>query len=412
MVTAYGSEEVLRLSQEAGADAFLMKPVTPSQLLDTLLFTLGRERLLGEELPALTATAPPGSDGLEGARVLLVEDNEINREFAAELLRSAGIEVTEAVDGAAAVARIEEAGFDAVLMDVQMPVLDGYEATRRIRSLESTAAEGPVDRIPIIAMTALAMSQDAERSREAGMDDHVSKPLDPDLLLVTLARWIVRDEDSALPQRSPRTVAAIPTDLLALTTVDAGEGVRRIGGRPDAYRKQLRRFRAHFAHAVSDIEEAVAARDLVTAQERCHVLKGVAGNIGASALHGQLEQIHSDLMTGVIPDDILLDQAQESLAAVLQEIDALPVESPAPAADPAERLGPDDVRDLVGQLTQALQFDLGAAEPLLDRLRRGCAGTALEPEVTDLDALMEVFDVDAALGRLERLDPRAVEVAP
>jgi HPt (histidine-containing phosphotransfer) domain-containing protein len=172
----------------------------------------------------------------------------------------------------------------------------------------------------------------------------------------------------------------------------------------------LRRFRAHFDRGVQDIRAAVAVPDLVVAEERCHALKGVAGNIGDVTLHAQLERIDSDLKSGVIPDPALFDSAEAMLRAVITEVDGLPPAVDLAPAGGTGRLAPEQVRDLVGQLVQALQFDLGAAEPLLDQLRAGCAGTALEADISRIAGMVDVFDTDSALEHLRSLDPGAVEV--
>ncbi len=213
MVTAYGREEVIRLAEQAGVDGFLIKPVSPSTLLDTILPVLGRARIFGTDEQHRGGKAElAGSGQLAGARLLLVEDNEINREFATELLRSEGIEVEAAENGQVAIDMVRRQDYDAVLMDVQMPVMDGLEATRRIRALAETPDGARFAALPIIAMTALAMAQDAERSNAAGMNDHVTKPIAPDQLMATLAKWVRLPAERARrrPRRFPPTCGRSP----------------------------------------------------------------------------------------------------------------------------------------------------------------------------------------------------------
>ncbi|MET0094943.1 MAG: response regulator, partial [Sedimenticola sp.] len=183
MLTAFGREEVRQQAEAAHLDAFLIKPVSPSVLFNTILDVLG-------EVTPESDTGKGGEDdagsrqALQGARVLLVEDNEINAQVAEEMLAQAGVEVTVAMDGRQGVDQVGRQRFDGVLMDVEMPVMDGYEATRIIRSDPEYAT------LPIIAMTANAMPSDRDRCIEAGMNDFVSKPFDPPQLLATLARWV------------------------------------------------------------------------------------------------------------------------------------------------------------------------------------------------------------------------------
>jgi len=187
MVTAFGREEALASASERGVrlPTVLTKPVTPSTLLEAIGEVLGK----GLEIVTRSEERADGHQEsvarLKGARVLLVEDNEMNQELATELLASAGITVVLAVNGQDALDRLAKEGrFDAVLMDCQMPVMDGYTAARAIRGNPAWAG------MPVIAMTANAMAGDREKVLEAGMCDHIAKPLNVEAMFATLARWI------------------------------------------------------------------------------------------------------------------------------------------------------------------------------------------------------------------------------
>jgi PAS domain S-box-containing protein len=407
MVTAYGREEVIRLAEQAGVDGFLIKPVSPSTLLDTLLPVLGRGRLLeAGDAPARQAAPPPVSRRLAGARLLLVEDNEINREFATELLRGEGIVVDEAVDGQQAVDLVQRQDYDAVLMDIQMPVMDGLEAARHIRALADQPDGGRFARLPIIAMTALAMAKDVEQGRAAGMNDHVTKPIAPEQLLAVLAHWV----DVPAGRLAPPVDAAVealpdqlPAALVALRHFDATEGVRRIGGRPESYCRQLRRFREHYAGAAAELQRLLADQGARRAEEYCHALKGVTGNLGATALYERLTAIDETLKLGARPAAAEFADFAELLAEALGEIDGVLASDAEPAAVTAEPLAMAELAQLLDELEQALRYDLGAAEPLMTRLRAGVAGGGLALEVASLAALVDNFEIDAALDRLAAL---------
>ena len=190
MVTAYGREEVFREAATAGVEIVLVKPVNPSILFDAAVQALGGTVATGERE---TATADGGADleAVRGARVLLVEDNLLNQQVAQELLTEAGFEVEVAENGEVAVGRVREEAYDAVLMDMHMPVMDGEAATRQIRQDRRFAD------LPILAMTANAMEGDRERCLEAGMNDHIPKPIDPEVLFATLRRWILGGREAA-----------------------------------------------------------------------------------------------------------------------------------------------------------------------------------------------------------------------
>ncbi|WP_051331844.1 hybrid sensor histidine kinase/response regulator [Methylocaldum szegediense] len=400
MITAYGREDVIRLAEQAGVDGFLIKPVSPSILLDSILSVLGRRRIF-QANEGYRPSSPDliGSSRLAGARVLVVEDNDINREFAIELLRGEGIEVDSAANGEEALDRVQRHDYDAVLLDIQMPVMDGFEAARRIRALADAPGGERFAHLPIIAMTALAMAKDAEQSRMAGMNDHITKPIAPDQLMATLAKWI------RLPAMRragvPQTEESF-ADLLELTSLDSREGIRRIGGKADAYRRQLRRFREHYADAVAELQRA-AERGVREAEEYCHMLKGVAGNLGARELYRKLGQIDTLLRQGDLPDATALAELSGLLEAVLRDIDSLSAKPAPESAGGAVLLNYTRLLERLDDLEHAFENDLGAAEPLFGELRSGTAGTPFEPQIAAIAASFDVFDIDKALAQLGAL---------
>jgi signal transduction histidine kinase/DNA-binding response OmpR family regulator/HPt (histidine-containing phosphotransfer) domain-containing protein len=409
MVTAYGREDVFRLAEQAGVDGFLIKPVSPSTLLDTILSVLGRGRVFGQEEKLRAPAELAVSGKLAGAQLLLVEDNDINREFATELLRSEGIVVDVAVDGAEALAKVQQRDYDGVLMDIQMPVMDGLEATRRIRALATAPGGERFATLPIIAMTALAMAQDAEKTAAAGMNDHITKPVAPDRLMAVLAKWLrlpagrASAPSSIRPAPLPSDAADYPPDLLALMSVNAREGIRRIGGKADAYRRQLWRFREHYPDAVTELRRLAAEQGIAPAEAYCHALKGVSGNLGAHALYEQVVAIDTQLQRGELPDAAAFDTLAQLLQILMHEIDGLAV-PPAPTFVPgAAPLDPAQLDDLLVRLAYVLEYDLGAVEPLLTTLRGGLAGTPHAATLSRIAAHADQFDIDAALLMVRQL---------
>ena len=406
MVTAYGREDVFRLAQQAGVDGFLIKPVSPSTLLDAILTVLGRKRVLdneGRRRPARRLMAA----GLAGARVLLVEDNAINREFASELLRGEGMLVDEAVNGLQAFEMVQAGQYQAVLMDIQMPLMDGLEAARKIRALGGERFAS----LPIIAMTALAMAHDAEQSLAAGMNDHVTKPIAPDRLLATLARWIRLPAGQAVQARVLAPPAApVPSDLLALTSLDAREGIRRIGGKADAYRRQLQRFRDHYADAGAQLGAMLELRQYQQADNFCHLLVGVTGNIGADALFGQLGKIGAILKQGAMPAAAEFEAMQVLLDHLVADIDSISVGAAAPSQARAALPGA-AVIALLAQLSNALEYDLGRAAALLAELRAGAVGTAEAATIAAIAHSADAFAIDEAVVLANELRQRMMAQA-
>jgi PAS domain S-box-containing protein len=185
MITAFSREDISPVAHEAEIEGFLQKPVTPSALLDSLMSLFGATGI--EKIPATAEKTERAASLANGVRVLLVEDNEVNQQVAKELLESEGAKVTIANHGAEAVKLLTQVNqpppFDVVLMDLQMPEMDGLTATSLLR------AQPYLQQLPIIAMTAHVMTDEVQRCLEAGMNDHVAKPIDPEVFFATLARW-------------------------------------------------------------------------------------------------------------------------------------------------------------------------------------------------------------------------------
>jgi CheY-like chemotaxis protein len=230
---------------------------------------------------------------IAGARVLLVEDNELNRDVATELLADAGLVVDVARNGQEALAMLRESSYDAVLMDMQMPVMDGLEATREIRRMPGLGA------LPVIAMTANAMASDRERCLEAGMNDHVAKPIDPKQLWETLLAWI----KPRLPQPLPGLRAArvpdqpLPPALAEVPGLDVRTALDRLLGKTAVYVGLLRRFVVSQAAADARIAASISGGDFGEAHRLVHTLKGLAATIGAASLRDVAARLETAIET-------------------------------------------------------------------------------------------------------------------
>jgi len=278
MVSAFGREEVMGASPGASLDGFLIKPVNESLLIDTIAGIFGGSAAGPAAEPRQRPMPAPAS--LAGRRVLLVEDNEINRELATELLADLGIATAIAVNGREAVDRVAAESFDLVLMDIQMPVMDGLTATGLIR------ADDRFGSLPIIAMTAHAMSGDRERSIGAGMNDHITKPIAPDKLTEALIRWMPA-EPAARPRPEDPAPTSTPTadglpDRLAPFDIQAA--LARTNGKPQLLRKMIAGFRDRYRNAGADLRTLVAEGKAEDAERLAHSLKSVAATLEAKDL--------------------------------------------------------------------------------------------------------------------------------
>ena len=289
MVTAYGREQVMNQAQKAGLDGFLIKPVSQSIMFDSIMQAFGKE--IERKHPSQQEAEIEGLQGIKGAKILLVEDNEINQQVAREILEGAGFIITIADNGKIALEKLAEDKFDAVLMDVQMPVMDGYEATGRIRN------KSEFDNLPVIAMTAHAMKGDLEKSIAAGMNDHITKPIDPHQLFNTLIKWI-KPGDRKIPvtmKKLPQAKSGDMEHIPNLEGIDVETGIKRVAGNRKLYRKLLLRFREENGEVIKKIKEAQSGGEKELSVRLAHTVKGVAGNIGANELYKKSRAVESAL---------------------------------------------------------------------------------------------------------------------
>jgi PAS domain S-box-containing protein len=408
MVTAHGREDVLKRAPTAGLEAVLIKPVAPSLLFDTTIRIFGavQDDTTGEARAAAdTSIALP--ENLQGCRILLVEDNDFNQEVATELLKEVGLKVELAENGAVALQKLREAPvgtFNLVLMDMQMPVMDGVAATIEIRK------QARFDSLPIVAMTANVMAAERQRCLDAGMNDHVAKPIDPAALFDALARWLTpRAEAEAEPE--PRRRAAGAADIaesfdpagLKIEGLDVKLGLSRVLGKRRLYSDLLLKFARDQTKAPQLLQEALDQGDLSTAQRLAHTAKGLAGNIGAIRLQEQAGLLETAIRDHAPREKIdpLLDVWRAGLRDLISELWAA---LPAPQARPQNGAANDAARqrEVMRRLENLLRNDDSDAVDLVDA-EADTLRAALGP--SGFEALAEAshaFDFDAALQELSR----------
>ncbi|HEX5398984.1 MAG TPA: response regulator, partial [Verrucomicrobiae bacterium] len=363
LVTAFGREEVREEAERLQLDGFLVKPVTKSMIVDTLVNVFASP---ADEPGTEPGRKPEETAQLKGLRVLLAEDNEINQQIAVELLEGAGASVQIASNGRECVEKLAAApdAFDAVLMDLQMPEMDGYQATAKIR------AEARLAKLPIIAMTAHATIEERQRCLAAGMNDHVSKPIDPAALFETVGRFY-KPAESITPHvqstGSKETSRDILQELPLTEGLDTRDGLARVAGNRKLYFKLLRQFAEQQANAPAEIAQALEKNDFAIAERLAHTVKGVAGNLGARGVHSVAARLEKA---------IAVKSPQEALTPLLQEFDstlkdfnnrlraALPSETDAPtSAVQATPVDSKEAKDVVEKMTGLLNnFDPAAGE--------------------------------------------------
>jgi CheY-like chemotaxis protein/HPt (histidine-containing phosphotransfer) domain-containing protein len=298
MLTSLASGNEAQLAYESGVDIYLTKPVRQSELLDALARVLSRE----EPAVARAVTVVPG----KRARVLVVEDNLVNQEVARVMLRDLGCDIRLADNGREALNAMRTQVFDLVLMDCQMPEMDGFEALRRFRSANQADYETPIT-VPIVALTANALAGDQERCLAAGFNDYMAKPFKQQQLDQLLERWTMQGELPAAGARMPTSMpAADPppsgdSDALDLTVIERIRDMERRGA-SRLLQRLIHTYLTTAAKHVADAEQALASGDAPALRHAVHTLKSSSANLGATGLsrhcatletHARASQIHA-----------------------------------------------------------------------------------------------------------------------
>ncbi len=322
MITSFGREKIAEEAWKVGIKAFLNKPVSYSMLFDTIMEVFGKDVRTKRGGVSKGLRYSKEIEKIRGAYILLVEDNEINQQVAKELLSDSGFIIDIAGNGMEAVGKVASSGnpskYDVVLMDLQMPEMDGYTATKEIRKMHE------YDALPIIAMTADAMSGIREQCLSAGMQDYITKPIDPDEVFGKLSRWIQEDVHRVVPQipTPERTSTDITIELPEFSSLDVKDGMIRVMGKKHLYVELLNKFVSSNAGSYEELIAAMHAQDQEKAVRIVHTVKGVAGNLGAKNLQAVAAKLEMSLRANLKVDPKLLSNFQDQLAMTIEDIAA------------------------------------------------------------------------------------------
>ena len=401
MVTAYGREEAIEGAGHADFQGVITKPVTPSNLLNAIMHAMGKETINENRSVNRRHESQDAINHLQGANILLVEDNELNQELAQELLEQNGLSVTLANNGLEALRLLREFSYDGVLMDLQMPVMDGYEATSRIRQ------QADLKDLVVIAMTANAMTRDREKVLAVGMNDHIAKPINVDDMFKTMAKWVTPKNNSPLPKKP--TAPQIETDseliVLELPGIDTEAGLAITQGNHKLYLKLLNKFHEGQADFVERFTRARNHKTDSMAAERCvHSLKGVAGNIGANVLMNaatDLEQACMHNLTDIELDDALT-AVQVSLGQVLTSLSSATLSKKRNTGS-GQTLDQEAFMVLLDRLTQFLQDDDTDAIEVIDELHQLPGIEQYSSILNKLTKAVEGYDFEKGLKLLNKL---------
>jgi two-component system sensor histidine kinase/response regulator len=387
MMTAYGRDLVDKRVCDSYLDGLLVKPLTPSLLFDAIIHAFDSKESI-RSTPILP-DRQPDKVPLHG-KVLLVEDSEINQLVAMELLVDMGLDVDTVDNGSNALAYVKEHHPDLILMDIQMPVMDGFEATRKIREMPEMAD------LPIFAMTANALVGDAEKSLAAGMNGHIAKPVNPEELYQILSGYFTKHTDSEQPdtleyQKSWKLPDQSPA------CIDLQRGVKQVGGKPDFYRKLLRDFVTGHGDAVNEIKALIDSSRIADARRMAHTLKGVGANIGAIELQQAASEMEVYLKNSEQPPEEVFDRFKSALDTLLTYLRQLTSTSD---RLPTNKESPHDVTPInetkLKDFLETLSNGTASSISLFEELKPALEQQLGNHKFKQLDDLIESYEFEEA----------------
>jgi signal transduction histidine kinase/CheY-like chemotaxis protein/CHASE3 domain sensor protein len=398
MVTAFGREDVRVHAEEIGIEGYLLKPVNASLLYDTLMNLFGTPDL--EPGSTRVSRDEAHTEDARGVRVLLVEDNEMNQQVATELLESAGALVTIANHGGEAVKTLKEGPdlpvFDIVLMDLQMPVMDGLTATRVLR------ADPRFNDLPIVAMTAHALVEERQRSLDAGMNDHITKPIDPDILFATVKRWAKPRGTTATPPASKPVAPANEVILPEIEGIDVAGGLKRVAGNKKLYRSLLEQFVSKQGDTAAQIRTALMDGDHELAGRLAHTVKGVAGTLGIASIQLAAEKIERAIRDKDATAQTMINDFESTLNPVVESIQRKLAETapaPPPVTSPTS-FDPKAASAALDHLKKMIEANDGGASDALTPVEIALGGVVDKQLIDKLRDALNDFDFDGALAKL------------
>ncbi len=371
LISAYSREEIMDKPGFQNISAFLTKPTNPSNLLDSIMNAMDESpsTLLKKSQQEQQEQDPLS---LAGTKILLVEDNRINRELAREILATNGLSVDTAANGQKALDRLKQREYDCVLMDVQMPEIDGYTATKKIR------AELGLNDLPVLALTANVLEEDREKAAEVGMDGHIAKPIDVEEMLKTIKRVVTSntsfksqaiDESSCdqgsssslQPQalQSQKVAKQVEDSLAQISSLEAKKGLKRLEGDWSLYLKLLESFADKQSSNKEKLLRAMVEKDKAELRELTHELKGTAANLGAQELSKLAGRIENNLESSSSMPVSLVKDLYKELTVLVAEIEDLEVEAVKPQREETS------LTDLTQKEAQELLAELRKLEKMV-----------------------------------------------
>ncbi len=405
MVTAFGVDMVREAAGQKLIDAYMLKPVNQSSLFETISHILYKESPVTVSKDEIALSVDAFRNALSGTKVLVVEDNEINMELSLDLLADVGITADFATNGLEAIDKVNRHTYELVLMDIQMPYMDGLSATREIRK------KPDCQQLPILAMTAHAMKGEREKSLEAGMNDHITKPIDPMLLYAAICKFtgrtpVIAEATSANEEKQENEA------VLSIAGLNTEAGLYRSGGNTKVFYKLLQSFSQKYANLGAQISELLDNDNTEELAALMHTFAGVAGNMGAEQLYERsilLSQQakkaaneHIRLSELPISDDLntIIEESNRLIEGITREI---PVSKAVEESLLSEQ-STEEAKEKIGRLSDLIRENNPEAANYASQIIGAYKfSEAQHIAIRDAFEQLEQFEFDEALVRLNAI---------
>jgi len=391
LMTTYGKEEVLKQVENIDLNGFIIKPIMPLLLYNTIMEVFGKKPLTNSVL--FKNESGKIIEKIEGAKILLVEDNLFNQQLARDVLDSYGLLVDIVNNGLEAVDAVDKKHYDLVLMDLQMPIMGGYQATQLIRKNKT------YNELPIIAMTAHAIKGYREESLKIGMNDYITKPIDSEKLFEVLLKWIQPKKRDLLKKEKnfvPEANSSLPE---IMDGIDLQDCLKRLNGNKELMIKSFINFKGYFVNASSEMEKLINSNDMANIQFFAHSIKGAAANIGATNLSTAAEKLETCLKEnngGPEEIDKLIKNLLDALAKVMSSIQKLSIQAinNSPEIEPSKLsvIDFERVTSLMNNLFQLIDDNNVDADKALEELKKHSEGIFPQEDLIKLEEAIEMFD--------------------
>ncbi|MBD2393622.1 PAS domain S-box protein [Cyanobacterium aponinum FACHB-4101] len=394
MITAHHISELEELKKKQELQHFLSKPITKSSLFNAILEVFNHKSYL-EDSSCVMVNTYPSFQCFQNCHLLLVEDNEINQEIVVELLQEIDIDVAN--NGLEALEKVMTQNYDAILMDISMPEMDGLEATKRIRKLEGEYFQ----KLPIIAMTAHAMTGDKELSLKAGMNDHITKPINPNQLKETLMQWLPQNKiQSGETNQSSSTFKCNQNEdihIPPLPEINIENALQRLVGNKELYLRLLKQFTSHNIGKKELIISAIAKNDYRKTREIVHSIKGTAGNIGAENLFNIAQELESALRQEDIEKiPSLAEKFYLSFDLVINSLKKLenkPLQSSTNIAK-NQNIDYSQIKELLIEIIKVSEIDLMEAQNKLEKVEAMAQNSEISMKIKEIRTNFDNFDLE------------------